>query len=168
MPIKLILGVVVIFIFISVIALLLRKVGSGRSPKIESAYEIRPFLSDAERSFFGVLQQAVASDHQVFAKVRVADILRPIQGLDRGQRQRDFNRISAKHIDFIICDPKELRVLGVIELDDKSHSQSNRQSRDNFLDAAFASASIPILRIPARQSYSPGQLREQILKWRVK
>ena len=43
-----------------------------------------PLLSAAERSFFGVLQQAADDDKLVFAKVRVADVLSPERGLRGG------------------------------------------------------------------------------------
>ena len=118
-------------------------------------------LTPAERSLFGVLQHALAPDYHLFAKVRLADIIKVQRRLDGKRRYTPFNRISAKHADFVACDPKTFRVVGVVELDDSSHRAAKRQQRDRFMDSALAAASIPILRIAARRSYSPAALREQ-------
>jgi hypothetical protein len=138
-----------------------------RVPRIQggtaAVYEAVPaLLTPAERSFFGVLQQALASEHQIFAKVRLADIVRPVRNLNRGGWQSAFNRISGKHVDFVLCDPANLSVLGVIELDDRTHEKFERGVRDSLVDSALANAGIPILRVSARQSYSSTQIREQV------
>jgi hypothetical protein len=84
----------------------------------EFSYEKRaPLFSPAERSFFGVLSQAVNDRAVDFEKVRVADVLSPSKGMSRSNWQKAFNRISAKHFDYVICSPDTLSVLAVIELD---------------------------------------------------
>jgi hypothetical protein len=128
-----------------------------------ATYEIIPaFLTPAERSFFGVLQQALASDYKIFAKVRLADIVRPVRNPSRSGWQSAFNRITGKHVDFLLCDSERLNIVGVIELDDRTHERFERNVRDSLVDSALADAGIPILRISARQSYSPVQIREQV------
>ncbi|MFC4252258.1 DUF2726 domain-containing protein [Sinimarinibacterium flocculans] len=121
-----------------------------------------PLLSAAERSFFGVLQQAADDDKLVFAKVRVADVLSPERGLRGGKWQRAFNRISAKHFDFLLCDAAEVSPMIAIELDDASHAGDKARARDAFVDAACASAGLPVLRIPAQEAYSVQDLAAQI------
>jgi hypothetical protein len=125
-------------------------------------YEAVALLTPAERSFFGVLQQAVASNYQIFAKVRLADIVQPARSPTRSGWQSAFNRITGKHVDFVMCDSERLRVVGVVELDDSTHARFERGVRDGLVDSALADAGIPVLRIPARQSYSPVQIREQV------
>jgi len=128
-----------------------------------AAYEALPaLLSPAERSFFGVLQQAVASDYQVFEKVRLADIVRPVHNPSRSGWQSAFNRITGKHVDFVLCDSGCLRVAAVIELDDRTHERFERGIRDGLVDSALADAGIPVLRVPAQQSYSLPQIRQQV------
>jgi Protein of unknown function (DUF2726) len=128
------------------------------------SYEAQPaLLSPAERSFFGVLQQAAPADYLIFAKVRLADIVRPAQSPSRSGWQSAFNRITGKHVDFVLCDSLHLEVLAVIELDDKTHQRFDRGTRDGLVDAALTDARIPVLRIPARQAYSPAQVRELIV-----
>jgi len=133
--------------------------GSG-----EPAYEPLPsLLTPAERSFFGVLEQALPAGCRLFAKVRLADILRPASSPSRSAWQSALNLISAKHVDFILCDPGTLRVLVAIELDDKSHSGFERGFRDQFVDTALEDARIPTIRIAARSAYSATGLRDQII-----
>lgn len=80
-------------------------------------------------------------------------MITPQAGLTRSNWQRAFNRISAKHLDFILCDPQSCAVKLAIELDDASHDSAKRQARDTFLDAACQSAGLPLLRIRAARGY---------------
>jgi hypothetical protein len=135
------------------------------APRAESThtYEAVALLTPAERSFFGVLRQVAAPlDYQVFAKVRLADIVRPVRSPSRSGWQSAFNRIAGKHVDFLLCDTEQLRIVTVVELDDSTHRRFERGFRDDLVDSALAEAGIPILRIPARESYSPAWIREQI------
>lgn len=75
------------------------------APRREAAYRQKEFLSSAERSFLGVLNQAADDDWGVFAKMRIADVLTPAKGMSRSRWQSAFNAISAKHFDFLLCDP---------------------------------------------------------------
>lgn len=58
-----------------------------------------------------------------------------------------FDRIKAKHVDFILADKNTLDTLLVIELDDNSHIETDRIKRDIFVDSALKSAGIPIIHI---------------------
>ena len=155
---------VVIVVILAVAGALLRPADRAANPSGSSpAYEAIPaLLTAAERSFFGVLQQALASDYQIFAKVRLADIVRPIKSPSRSGWQSAFNRITGKHVDFVLCDSERLGIVAVVELDDRTHERLERGVRDSLVDSALADAGIPILRVSARQAYSPAQIREQV------
>lgn len=119
-------------------------------------------VSPAERSFLGVLDQASGEDCRVLVKVRVADVLR-IEGVqDKSKRQSAFNRIAAKHFDFVLCNPDTLAPIAAIELDDRSHRRTSRQHRDTFLDKACETAGLPLIRISAANTYAPAEIREQL------
>ncbi|MDD9209853.1 DUF2726 domain-containing protein [Aeromonas dhakensis] len=127
-------------------------------------YELQETLfSPAERSFLGVLDLAVGEQARVFAKVRVADVLTPEAGMGKSKWQQAFNKISAKHVDYLLCHPSDLSFICAIELDDSSHRHQKRKARDSFLKAAFDSAGLPLLQIPASSHYQVEELREQIL-----
>ncbi len=118
------------------------------------------FFSKAERSFFGVLQQAVDNQYAIFSKVRLSDLLYVPKGTESWQSH--FNRIGSKHVDFVLCDPEQVRPTLVIELDDASHGRAKRQERDAFVDKALAAGGLPILRVPAKRHYDSNGLAQSI------
>lgn len=120
----------------------------------------KQLFSPAERSFFGILNQAVKGEAVVLGKVRVADIINPAKGLSRSNWQKAFNRISSKHFDYVICSPDRLSVVSVVELDDKSHSKGKRAERDRFIEGACSAAGITLHRFKAAASYNIAEVRE--------
>lgn len=135
----------------------------GKSGSGEYPYQLTKYLlSKAERSFYGVLVQAVGDSGVVFSKVRVADVIFPKKGLKRSDWQRAFNAISSKHFDFIVCDPTDCSIKLAVELDDASHGSPKARKRDSFLNGACHSAGVPILRVKAAKSYAITELRRQL------
>ena len=118
-------------------------------------YEPRQELfSPAERSFFGVLEQAVAGQFRVMGKIRLGDLIQPAKGFSHSQRTGAWNRIHQKHVDFVLCHPDTLAVVAVVELDDASHRRKDRSDRDAFVDKVLSTAGIPIVHFAARKGYS--------------
>ena len=120
-------------------------------------------LTAAERTFFHALRQAVAQEFQLFAKVRLGDIIQVKSGVQGKRKFAAFGRIASKHADFVLCDPRSFETALVIELDDRSHLLPARQKRDEFFDAALAVASVPVLRVTVRRGYSPDEIRQQVM-----
>jgi len=108
------------------------------------------FLSRAEQSFFHVLRDAVAAEYLIFPKVQLADLVFPPR--QEGQFGA-WQRINRKHVDFVLCDPRTLRPLAALELDDRSHRRTDRLERDAFVEQVFADASLPLIRVPAQRTY---------------
>ena len=136
-----------------------------RRASTEPIYETTSaLLTPAERSFFGVLQQVVLPSICLFPKVRLADVIQPRSALDGPTRQSAFNKISSKHVDFVLCDAGTTKVICVIELDDSSHGRGSRQARDSFVDAALQFASIPVVRFSVRHGYAPEKIRVELAK----
>jgi len=83
-------------------------------------------------------------------KVRLADVVtcRMSPG-----RHGPFASISQKHLDFVLCDPKTLRIILAIELDDRSHDAEDRQKRDRFVDEVLDRAGVTLIRFQARARY---------------
>ena len=100
-------------LFFLIIAVVLKGfLRGGSGGKI--SYERRdPLFSTAERSFLGVLEQILGKEYRIIGKVRMADIIRPRKGLSPSARTSALNRITSKHVDFAVCDPKTLQVVGV-------------------------------------------------------
>lgn len=124
--------------------------------------KVNALFTPAERSFYGVLVQAIGDDFVAFGKVRVADVLVPSDALNPKSRRAAFNRISAKHFDFVLCAPSDLAVLCVIELNDKSHSTRRRAERDEFLESACRIAGLPLITFPAQAVYTLDEIADKI------
>lgn len=125
-------------------------------------YKRRDYLfTKAERSFYDVLVLTLKDyDVCLFAKVRLLDLFYIPQNTK--DRAKYFNKIQAKHVDFVICNNTAIRPLVAIELDDSSHSTERRAIRDEFVDNALAAAGLPLVRVSARRSYSVVLLKQQI------
>ncbi len=149
-------------IFIVGIAVFLA-LAKGKASSPEYPYQLSKYLlSKAERSFYGVLIQAVGNSGIVFTKVRVADVITPKKGQRRSDWQRAFNAISSKHFDFIVCEPTDCSIKLAVELDDSSHGSSKARKRDDLLNGACQSAGLPLLRVTAAKSYVVAELQRQI------
>jgi hypothetical protein len=142
--------------FVVVVLVLVVTILSSRSSKkLDYPYERHDALfTPAERSFMGVLHQALGDEYQVFAKVRLSDLVKVRAGLSNSRRQSAFNRIASKHVDFVLCTPHDYSVVCAIELDDSSHQQARRRQRDDFVNKTFGVAGIPLVRLPVKHSYS--------------
>ncbi len=123
----------------------------------------RPLFSAAERSFLGVLDQAVGPEHRVFGKVRVADIAKVKPGLSKSARQGALNRIAAKHFDFVVCRANDLSVVCAVELNDASHTSRKAQTRDELLANVCRVIGLPLLTVPAKANYSLQEVQDQFL-----
>lgn len=154
---------IVLLLGIIVLILIFSKIKNSVPVSIEAPYElIGPLFTPAERSFYGVLSLACEDQALVFGKVRIADILKPKKGLNRSLWQTVFNKISAKHFDFVVCRPDDLSVLAVIELDDNSHLQKKRIERDEFIELACLNASLKLHRFKASESYNINDIKSHI------
>jgi hypothetical protein len=159
---SLLLLVVLAFLVFIVLAALKNK--QGGTDAVGFPYQpAKTLFSAAERSFLGVLDQAVGSEHRVFGKVRVADVATVKSGLSNSARQGALNRIAAKHFDFVVCRASDLAVVCAIELNDKSHSSQRAQSRDDLLLKVCQTINLPLLTVPTKQAYSPQEIRSQFM-----
>ena len=152
------LGVVVFLIMILKVIQLLRKGGSGDSHALYDAKGA--LLTPAELKFLGVLDQVVGTHYRIMAQVRLADVIKVKGNLDKSARSSAFNRIKAKHLDFVACDPSDMTVKFAIELDDSSHNRPNRRARDAFLEEAMKSAGVPLYRFAVKREYDPQEVHQ--------
>lgn len=158
MPWTLIL-LLIVAIFLIITAVKIRKNSAGL---IGFPYQPAGALfSVAERSFLGVLDQAVGPEHRVFGKVRVADIARVKPGLGNSARRGALNRIAAKHFDFVVCRASDLTVLCAVELNDRSHATKRARARDSFIETLCKTIDLPLLQVAAKAAYSQQDIRAQ-------
>lgn len=103
------------------------------------------FMTPTEREFFGVLKSAVGEKYQIFAQVHLPTILN--HKVDGQSWRGAFRHIDEKSVDFVLCDPINLKPLLAIELDDRSHNEEPRQLRDEEVNRIFEKVDLPLLRI---------------------
>ncbi|TDY03823.1 DUF2726 domain-containing protein [Thiohalophilus thiocyanatoxydans] len=150
--------VIVLLVLVVIVSVFLK----SPSGKDYNYRQRRMLFTPAERSFLGVLDQAISDKYRVFGKVRVADIITPAKGMSRKNWQIAFNRISAKHFDYVLCSKDKLEVIAVIELDDKSHNTKKANDRDSLLENACKSASLSLIRFQAKSNYQIQNVRDHI------
>jgi hypothetical protein len=142
------------------LGILLRLFGGGDTgvdPGVTTfPYRLRDaFLSPAEISFYHVLMLVTGGKFTVCTKVNLNDIFyvsRP------NENQGAQNRISRKHVDFLLCDPKSMRPVAGIELDDSSHARESRRTRDELVEEVFAAAGLPLIRFKAKRAYTTSEI----------
>ena len=138
-----------------------KKAGTGS--KVGFPYvPAKTLFSPAERSFLGVLDQAVGSEHRVFGKVRVADLAAVKPGLGNAARQGALNRVATKHVDFVVCRASDLSVVCAVELNDSSHSSKRAQARDELLTNVCKAIGLPLFQVTAKRAYSVQELQAQL------
>ena len=156
--------IVIALVIVVVLAIVVVKL-SQKQVAQPSEYPYRKLdvlFSPAERSFLGVLNQALGENTQIFGKVRVADVIAPQKGLSRSDWQKSFNKISGKHFDFLLCNTSDLSVLCAVELNDSSHNSKKRKDRDAFLEGACQAANVPIIQIAARSTYNINEIQQSL------
>lgn len=154
---------VIAVIVVILILLLMAKPGAQGEPKPEYI-QVKGLLTNAEHSFYKTLVKAKPINSVIFSKVRVADLLKPHSYKNRSEWQVAFNKISAKHFDFVICNAETLDVICVIELDDKSHSTAKVKDRDLFLNDACSGAELKLIRFKAQKNYQVDSIRNSIME----
>ncbi len=119
-------------------------------------------LTEAEKSFYAVLQNVVGDNYLLFSQVSLLEILSVPNGLSNSAYRSALNKIQSKHIDFLLCEKESTRPILVIELNDSSHFRSDRVGRDDFLKAAFAHAGLPFLQVARASHYDEMELNNRI------
>ncbi len=124
---------------------------------IAHAYTVKSLLTPTEARFFSCLEHISQRRCRIQIKPRLADVFAHAKGDLAG-----FNKISQKHVDFLICRNDDWTPMLAIELDDASHEQKARKERDIFVNALFASTGIPLLRIHVNEIHQVETLVDKL------
>ncbi|ECP5540389.1 DUF2726 domain-containing protein [Salmonella enterica] len=111
-------------------------------------YVKKPFMTQKERIFFKKLRESLDENYNVFAQVRLVDVVSVSESLKSDQKKRNtlFRKISQWHCDYIVTNGA-FDVIVAIELDDKTHQRQDRIKRDNYFNEVFKQVGIPLIRV---------------------
>jgi len=115
-------------------------------------YQLRKALmTKNELNAYWMITGIVGGQLAVFCKVRIADFISVNKSAknDRGY----FNRISQKHIDFLLCHPETSAPICGIEWDDSSHNTPKAKARDETVEKIYDAAEFPLLRFKTNATY---------------
>lgn len=129
----------------------------------EFPYALRDdFLSPSELSFYKILRLVMPNEFVIFTKVALKDIFF-VTEKDRSRQSTYMNKISKKHVDFLVCKAETMKPVCGIELDDTSHERQDRLIRDRFVNQVFQNAQLPLIRYTNKRSYVLSEVEEKLL-----
>ncbi len=99
-------------------------------------YQFKYLLTKNEWAFYKKLKEVTDKRKlHILAKVRLADLVEVEKWVSGGGFKKYFSKIKSKHVDFVLCNPDNLAVKAIIELEDGTHSNTaERAKRDAFVD----------------------------------
>jgi hypothetical protein len=141
----------------------LKSDATSDAAKLPQVHVNKYFVSNAEANFFRVLRRVVGDRGHVLAQVSLRQLLW-FPGSEHSNRGRAGwrNKVAAKTVDFVVCDPGTLRPKVVVELDEPSHTRPERQTRDDEVDVILEAAKLPVLRVLTSRSYETRELEAAI------
>ncbi len=119
-------------------------------------------LSPAERSFYTVVSAAVGRAAWVLCKVRLVNVIKPKSGLSDARWRALFTPVAQNHLDFVLVDADSMMPLCVMEFDDSTPLNIERQKRNQFIQSVCDSAGIPRVVIDARNGFAIQDIRVQL------
>jgi hypothetical protein len=128
----------------------------------EFPYALRDdFLSPSELAFYKILCLVIPKEFVIFTKVALKDIFF-VTEKDRSKHSIYHNKISKKHVDFLVCNASTMKLVCGIELDDSSHARQDRVIRDDFVNQVFKNAGLPLIRYTNKRSYVLSEVEEKL------
>ena len=120
----------------------------GEASTTEEYPYIKPYLLTKNEWAFYKKLKPITDKYRlhILSKVRLADLVNVKSGLSKSDYYKAFAKIKAKHVDFVLANPSNLKVYCVIELDDPSHNEIERQQRDFFLEKVCEVVKLPLIR----------------------
>lgn len=166
----------VIILVIAVIFLAFLNVKNQKKSDIDTtkednqADELMPYnkkylLTKNEWAFYKKIKPICDENKlHIISKVRLADLVEVSKEVNGKDKQKYFNKIKNKHIDFVLCNPENLAVIALIELDDSSHQREDRVKRDIFVNSLCDKVGYKIIRITQNEDFKSLLLQKEIIQ----
>ena len=123
-------------------------------------YKSKFLLTKAEWAFYKRLKKSADKFNlHILAKVRLADLGQVDSYVTGMAFEKYFAKIKAKHVDFVLCNPDNLAVKFILELEDSTHHSAERAERDDFVDKVLKKCGYKVV-----HTYGEANLDELIQK----
>ena len=133
------------------------------SAELPGLYLLRSrFLSKAENVVY-LLLKAAFPRHEIFARVRLADVLQVKIGPQGMERLRAFRKIANQHVGFVVCD-RDMTIVAIVDSKEPEQVQNPRDQKLEIIkQRCLQAAQVKYLCVypPTLPRYR--ELREQIL-----
>ena len=133
------------------------------SAEVPGLYLLRPrFLSKAEGVVF-LLLRAAFPRHEIFARIRLADVLQVKIGPQGMERLRAFRKIANQHVGFVICD-RDMTIVAIVDSREPDQLVNPRDQKLEIIkQRCLQAAQVKYLCVYPPQLPRYRELREQIL-----
>ena len=133
------------------------------SAEVPGLYLLRPrFLSKSETMVF-LLLRAAFPRHEIFARIRLADVLQVKIGPQGMERLRAFRKIANQHVGFVICD-RDMTILAVVDSKEPDTVVNPRDQKLEIIkQRCLQAAQVKYICVYPPQLPRYRELREQIL-----
>jgi hypothetical protein len=133
------------------------------SAEVPGLYLLRPrFLSKSETMVF-LLLRAAFPRHEIFARIRLADVLQVKIGPQGMERLRAFRKIANQHVGFVICD-RDMTIVAIVDSREPDQLVNPRdQKLEVIKQRCLQAAQVKYLCVYPPQLPRYRELREQIL-----
>jgi hypothetical protein len=133
------------------------------SAELPGLYLLRPrFLTKAESVVY-LLLKAAFPRHQIFARIRLADVLQVKIGPQGMERLRAFRKIANQHVGFVICD-RDMTIVAIVDSKEPDQVINPRdQKLEVIKQRCLQAAQVKYLCVYPPQLPRYRELREQIL-----
>ena len=144
---------IVLAIMCIIIIVLLIQLRKSKDSNTKINNEIFPYkqkylLTKNEWKFYKQIKETTDKlNLHILAKVRLADFVEVDKEKANKQFQKYFNYIKSKHIDFVLCNPENLKIIYLIELDDKTHSNEKTIKRDELVNKIYETCNYELIRV---------------------
>ncbi|MBK6803571.1 MAG: DUF2726 domain-containing protein [Burkholderiales bacterium] len=133
------------------------------SAELPGLYLLRPrFLTKAESVVF-LLLKAAFPRHEIFAKIRLSDVLQVKIGPQGMERLRAFRKIANQHVGFVICD-KDMTIVAIVDAKEPDQLTNPRDQKLEIIkQRCLQAAQVKYIAIYPPQLPRYRELREQVL-----
>lgn len=112
---------------------------------IADSYTRKDKLLTAPEKLMYFILKAGMPDHEIFANVRLADVVNVSSKYNGFDKTARFRKISQYHLDFVVC-KTDMTIIAAIEVDDKSHERPERQKADELKNECLKHVGIKLIR----------------------